>query len=290
MDLLVVGCGYLGRRVASTWPGRVWALTRSPERAADFAAQGWQPVVGDVCEPDTLQQLPAVDAVLYAVGFDRSAGRSQLEVAVNGVDHVLARIAGRCRRFVYVSSTSVYGQSDGGWVDENSRCDPVQPGGQCALAAEQRVREACAAAQASILRLAGIYGPQRVLAKVETLRAGEMIAGRGDAWLNLIHVADAATVASAALTRADFQGTWLVSDDLPVTREEYYTRLASLVGAPPPRFDAGAPSKRGAGGLNKRCSNARLLGLLGHPLQFPTCQTGLVNALSDSTISGTGQD
>lgn len=71
MDLLVIGCGYLGRRVAQAWPGQVHVLTRSTTRASEFAALGWQPVVGDVCEPATLEQLPAVDAVLYAVGFDR---------------------------------------------------------------------------------------------------------------------------------------------------------------------------------------------------------------------------
>lgn len=290
MDLLVIGCGYLGRRVALAWSGRVHALTRSPERAAEFAAQGWQPVVGDVCEPATLEQLPAVDAVLYAVGFDRSAGRPQAEVAVDGVAHVLARMAGKCQRFVYVSSTSVYGQADGGWVDEESPCEPVQPGGQCCLAAEQLVRNACAPGQARILRLAGIYGPQRVLAKVETLRAGEPLTGRGDAWLNLIHVDDAAAIAAEALARPDFDGTLLVCDDRPVTREEYYSRLAALVRAPKPRFDADAPARRGSGGLNKRCSNVRLKGLLGHPLQFPTCEQGLVQALEESGISRSNRD
>lgn len=289
-DLLVIGCGYLGRRVAAAWPGRVWALTRSGDRAADFAAQGWQPIVGDVCEPDALRQLPAVDAVLYAVGFDRSAGRSQAEVAVEGVGHVLDRMAGRCQRFVYVSSTSVYGQSDGSWVDEDSPCEPVQPGGQCCLAAEARVLAACAPGQASILRLAGIYGPERVLAKVETLRAGDPLTGRGDAWLNLIHVNDAADVATAALMRADFQGIWLVSDDRPATRQEYYARLAELVDAPPPKFDADAPTKRGSGGLNKRCSNARLKHVLGRPLQFSSFETGLMQALAASRISRSGKD
>lgn len=290
MDLLVIGCGYLGRRVAQAWPGQVHVLTRSTTRASEFAALGWQPVVGDVCEPATLEQLPAVDAVLYAVGFDRSAGRPQIEVAVGGVTHVLARMVGKCQRFVYVSSTSVYGQSDGGWVDEASPCEPVQPGGQCCLAAEQLVRAACVPGQARILRLAGIYGPQRVLAKVETLRAGEPLTGRGDAWLNLIHVDDAAAIAAEALSRPDFDGTVLVCDDRPVTREEYYSRLAELVGAPKPRFDADAPVRRGSGGLNKRCSNTRLKGLLGQPLQFPTGEQGLVQALEDSGFSRSNQD
>lgn len=289
MDLLVIGCGYLGRRVALDWPGRVHALTRSPDRAAEFATLGWQPAVGDVCEPSTLEQLPPVDAVLYAVGFDRSAGRPQTEVAVEGVRHVLERMSPRCRQFVYISSTSVYGQSNGGWVDEDSPCKPVQPGGQCCLAAEQLVHDACAPGQARILRLAGIYGPHRVLAKVETLRAGEPLAGRGDAWLNLIHVADAASIAAAALTRPDFDGTLLVCDDRPVTREDYYSRLAALVGAPKPRFDADAPARRGSGGLNKRCSNARRKDLLGRPLQFPTCEQGLADAVAESGISGSGR-
>ena len=279
MHLLVLGCGYLGQRVAAAWPGQVSALTRSAARAAQFAARGWQPVLGDISEPQTLDQLPTADVVLHAIGFDRSAGVPQEAVSVAGVGHALERLAARCQRYVYISSTSVYGQSAGEWVDEDSPCEPTQPGGRCCLAAEEMVRQACPDRHA-ILRLAGIYGPQRVLTRVEALKAGQPLAGDGAAWLNLIHVDDATPAAAAALQVELPGGTWLVCDDRPSTRREYYSELARCVGADSPRFDPASEARRGSGGVNKRCSNARLKAALQRPLQFPDYFAGLAHALT----------
>src|SRR5215207_4117321 len=90
LPALVVGCGYLGRRVAARWVAagrRVAALTR---RNADaLAALGIEPVVGDVSDPATLRNLPAASTVLYAVGMDRTQGKTMREVYVNGLGHVL---------------------------------------------------------------------------------------------------------------------------------------------------------------------------------------------------------
>ena len=74
---LIVGCGYLGSRVARRWieaGNRVWAMTRSPARAAEFAAAGIEPIVADVTKPDTIRGLPDVATVFWAVGFDRTGG------------------------------------------------------------------------------------------------------------------------------------------------------------------------------------------------------------------------
>src|SRR5688572_816560 len=87
---LIVGCGYLGRRVASRWLAsgrRVAALTR--RNASALAALGIEPVVGDVLEPATLRDLPTAATVLYAVGMDRTVGKSMREVYVEGLRHVL---------------------------------------------------------------------------------------------------------------------------------------------------------------------------------------------------------
>src|SRR5205085_10095462 len=112
-ECLIIGCGYLGRRVAARWTaaGRtVAALTR---RNADTLRNlGIAPVVGDVLDPASLRGLPAAGTVLYAVGMDRGAGRSMREVYLDGLRHVLGTLPAP-RRFVYVSSTGVYGQTDG---------------------------------------------------------------------------------------------------------------------------------------------------------------------------------
>lgn len=285
---LIFGCGYLGRRVADRWlaaGNSVVAVTRSEQRAAELAASGIVPHVGDICDPHSLRNLPeAVDTVLFAVGFDRSPGQSQEDVFVGGLRNVVTAVGRRCRRFVYISSTSVYGQSDGGWVDESSPCEPKQPGGAACLAAERVLFDAFstrdpAQSSAVVLRLGGIYGPQRLLTRIAELKAGTPLAGFSDAWLNLIQVDDAASAVLAAGRHESPPDTVIVTDDEPVQRGVYYTRLAELVGAPPPTFDVTQDRARGAGGLNKRCSNRRLREVLEVELRYPTFEQGLREAV-----------
>lgn len=284
MRALVIGCGYLGQRVAALWQAQgqtVFAVTRSADRAREFAARGWTPVVADVCDAASLQALPTVDVALFAVGFDRTAGRSQAEVYVDGLQQVLDRLRGRCPRVIHISSSSVYGQHAGEWVDEDSPCEPTQPGGVNCLAAERRVLAAAehGGPAGLVLRLSGIYGPDRLLSRIDGLRQQKPLAGTGDAWLNLIHVADAASAVVACAERGTAGRVWLVSDNEPVRRRDYYEHLAGLIGAPTPTFDASEPARHGAGGLNKRCRNTRMVQELGVTLRYPTYRAGLPASL-----------
>ncbi len=183
--ILIVGCGYVGARVAARLHAaghHVLAMTRSAQRAAEFSARGWNPVIGDVMEPQALTTLPPAEAMLYAVGYDRTAGIPKRTVYIEGFRRVLEAMAGRCRRVVAISSTSVYGQHEGELVDESSATEPTSDSGQICLAAEQ-VLQAWQTSRndqgsASLLRLAGIYGPGRMLARAESLRAGQPLSGR----------------------------------------------------------------------------------------------------------------
>src|SRR3954471_11114093 len=168
---LILGCGYLGRVVGRRWLAaghRVAALTRSP--AAELRALGIEPVLGDVTDPAL--RLPAVDTVLYSVSLDRSSGRSMREVYVGGLANVLAALP-EVRGFVYVSSTSVYGQTDGAWVDESSPTEPAEESGRVVLECERLLRER--RPDAVCLRFAGIYGPGRVIRRAAVER-GESLA------------------------------------------------------------------------------------------------------------------
>lgn len=266
---LILGCGYLGRAVAAEWVAggkAVAALTRS--RTADLGALGVQPVLGDVTDPASLR-LPAADTVLYAVGLDRSAGKSMREVYVGGLANVLDVLPAP-RRFVYVSSTGVYGQTDGGWVDESSPTEPVEEGGQVALECERLLRARLP--EAVVLRFAGIYGPGRVIRRAAVER-GEPLAADPDGWLNLIHVSDGARAVHAAADRAASGQTYNVADDRPATRREFYAELAALLGAPEPRFTGPAS------GANRRVSNRRMRSDLGVGLDFPDFRAGLRQAI-----------
>lgn len=288
MRKLVIGCGYLGRRVAEKWieqEHQVWALTRSPGHADDLRRAGIHPVIGDVTVPETLAALPDAETVVYAVGYDRDSGKSRREIYVDGLANVLNEIAPRVGRFLYISSTSVYGQSGGEWVDESSPCEPARSNGQVCLEAEHLVRGAFPAAQdpgqrgATVLRLSGLYGPGRLLRRIASLRAAEVLPGHPESYLNLIHVDDAVQSVLACEDRGRPGAIYLVSDDRPIRRREYYGTLASLVGAPPPRFAENDQPEGTARSLNKRCANGRIREELGVSLRFPTIESGLPHAL-----------
>jgi nucleoside-diphosphate-sugar epimerase len=272
---LVIGCGYLGLRVARAWRDagrRVVALTRS--RAEFLRSEGIEPLVGDVLDPDSLRRLPEAEAVVYAVGLDRTSGRAMRDVYVTGLANVLAALP-RPGHFVYVSSTSVYGQTDGSAVNESSPTEPVEESGRVVLEAEATLRERLPSG--TILRFAGIYGPGRILRKAALLK-GEPLLGDAEKWLNLIHVDDGAR---AVLAAQGHPGRTLnVADDTPVTRRDFYTHAAELLNAPPARFEPG-PSTRGD--TNRRIENAAVKSLLKWSPQFADFRQGLADAIRRST-------
>ncbi len=237
MVRLVVGCGYLGCRVADAWVSQgdaVFVLTRSAPRARQLAENGLQPLIGDVTQPESLRMMPQVDTVLWAVGHDRQSGRSIHEVYVEGLGNLVHTLAEQTQRIIYISSTGVYGQSDGSWVDETSPCAPSRGGGQACLSAEQLLLGSRWADRTVILRLAGIYGPQR-LPRMRQVVAGQPLRTASDGMLNLIHVEDAAQAVIRA-AQADLQPprVFLISDGKPVVRRTFYEELAVLLGAPHP--------------------------------------------------------
>jgi nucleoside-diphosphate-sugar epimerase len=269
VDKLIVGCGYLGLRVLPLWRAgghRVFATTRGAARADELRRLGADPLVFDVLDP-AAARLPAAATVLYCVGFDRSAGAGMRDVFVRGLGNVLDRLPPP-ERFLHVSSTGVYGQHDGEWVDEGAATEPQDDSGRVVLEAERLLRARLPAA--AVLRFAGIYGPGRLLRRRQALEAGEPFVGDPERWLNLIHVEDGAAAVLAAEARARPGGVYNVCDDRPVRRRDFYALLAELLGTPAPRFVPG-PDKR----ANRRISNRRLREELGLPLRYPTCAEGL---------------
>jgi nucleoside-diphosphate-sugar epimerase len=279
-DRLIVGCGYLGKSVAERWlsqGGRVFALTRSPERAEQLRATGLEPIVGDVLQPESLQDLPEASCVLCAVGHTHRTGHSRQSLYVEGLRNLLDHLPAP-GRFLYVSSTSVYGQHDGEEVTEESETMPLEESGQAILEAEQFLRERLP--EAMILRFAGIYGPGRLL-REQTVRAGEPLPTDSNLWLNLIHVDDGASAVAAAERRGKPGETYNICDDHPVLRGEFFQHLAQLLDAPAPRFDSDLVGGRQA---NRRVSNRKMHEELKVNLQYPTFQEGLAQALADHLL------
>ena len=260
---LVVGCGYLGLRVARSWQTSGYsthAVTRSAERASLFEQEGLRPVILDLANPPDSFSLPPADVILWAVGFDRSAGVSRESVWLDGLRWLTSHLTVAPSKFIYVSSTSVYGAGNGESVDEESPVNPETEGGQGCVQAETLLRKTLAAqfpiTRLTVLRLAGIYGPDRLLRKVADLRSGTPMPGDPDAWLNLIHVDDAVRTVNAVCQSADPPDIVNVVSRETVTRRQYYESLAQFVDAPPPTFGTSNRGLASRGG-NKRVVSVR---------------------------------
>lgn len=292
---LIVGCGYLGSRVGARLKergGRVIGTVRTAARAAMIRKMGIEPLIADVLDPATIDPFPAVDRVFYSVGFDRNAGVAFRTVYVDGLGAALGRLADRAGRLVYASSTGVYGQDDGGWVDEDSPTDPTHESGRVVLDAETMLKEAAArlGLPVVIVRFSGLYGPGRIPRRV-ALERGEPIVGDPERPLNLVHVDDAAEATIAALDRGEPGRTYLVSDDRPIARREYYATVAKLLGAPAPRFVQPEPGSPEAlrEESSKRISNHRMRIELGVSLAYPDINAGLPAALGVGIGIGTAK-
>jgi nucleoside-diphosphate-sugar epimerase len=286
MTKIIFGCGYLGKPVARRWResgNEVIAITRSAARAGRLTGSVSHVLVADVTRSETLKDFPAADTVLFAVGFDHSSEQAIDDVYAGGVRNVLAALPAAVRRFIYISTTGVYGPSGGDWVDERTPPDPKREGGRASLAAEQALAAHPLGSQSVILRLAGIYGPGRV-PFINELQAGEPIPAPSDGYVNLIHVDDAARVVLAADYVRAFEGgprVYCVSDGCPVERGEFYREVARQIGAPRPRFVKPDPESPRAvrATANRRVRNTRMLQELEVKLAYPDYRAGLATTL-----------
>ena len=278
---LVFGCGYLGQRVAMGWLAaghEVVVTTRSERRAETLRQAGLVPRIADVTRPETLANLPAAEAVLYGVGYDpqSQAPVTREAIYLDGFRAVLDALPAETGKVIYLSSTGVYGQRDGDWVDEETPCRPLREAGRLFLAAERELANRPIGCRGIVLRLAGLYGPGRLL-RMAALRTGEPIEAPIHGHLNLIHVDDAVAAVFAAEQKASLPRTYLVSDGHPTGHREFYCWLAHLLGLPAPRFvepDSSRPTPR-RGGSDKQIRNARLLNELNLVLKYPSYREGL---------------
>ncbi len=268
LRILIAGCGLVGGALGVRLAGeghQVWGIRRQgplPEQVHRLAM--------DLTRPDSLAALPLpFDLVFYLVSpGERSAGayrRAYLE----GPLRLLDRLAGRPpRRFFFASSTAVYGDAGGAWVDEQTPPAPVTSAAECLLEAERQVLEG--PVPATVVRFSGIYGPTRVRLLQRVLAGLEPCSPTADVYTNRIHVEDCAGALQHLARLAEPQSLYLATDHLPVLRSELIRWLALRTQAPgPPQAEASHASERG----NKRCSNRRLVAS-GYRFAFPTYREG----------------
>ncbi len=285
--VLIVGCGYLGRRLAARLgaEGRSTLCTvRSEASRAALAEAGFDSLRADL-DDDDLPELPSAGARLFYLAPPPAPG--DRETRIRGL---LARLEGVAapRRIVYISTTGVYGDCAGGWVDERSAVDPAASRAQRRLDAERALHEWGERGGAFVvLRVPGIYGPGRL--PLERIRQGLPLVRPEEApYTNRIHVDDLVSACIAAMERGRPGEVYNAADGHPSTMADYFCRIADLAGLPRPPLVGLAEAERvlSPGMLSyqresRRISNRKLLHELGVELRYPTLESGLPACLAE---------
>lgn len=278
MHVLVAGAGWLGSAVARALAARgerVTAVRRDPERAAALAAPGIEPLALDLTAPGAAGRLPRdVDAVVACQSASGDGADAYRRAYLDANEILLGalRDAGRPATFLYTGSTGVFGQRDGGVVDEETPPAPSGPTGEVLVQAERLVAGAARPGlRTVVLRLSGIYGPGRNW-PVERVRSGHIALGPGDGtWLNLLHLEDAVAAVIAGLERGEPGAVLHATDAEPVRRRDLALWVSERLGVPPPRLPADA---RPAPLPDRRVRAERSRAALDLVLRYPTFREG----------------
>jgi len=282
MRVLIVGCGYVGLPLGAELVRQgheVFGLRRSPGAEAELRSAGIKPLAGDITKADSLIPLPAsYDWVVNCVSASGGGAEEYREVYLQGTRNLIEWLgAAPLKKFVYTSSTSVYGQNDGSLVKESSPTEPAVETGKILVETERVLLEAVRARRfpAVILRLAGIYGPDRGYWFKQYLKNEARIEGAGERLLNMIHRDDVAGAIIAALTSGRPGEVYNVVDDEPVSQLHFFQWLSGPLGKElPPSVPEDPVAVRKRGVTNKKISNRRLKMELGYQFKYPTFRQG----------------
>jgi nucleoside-diphosphate-sugar epimerase len=277
---LIGGYGFVGEALAPLLVEHgfdVWAIRRRP----CATPPGVTLVTGCLTDPATYDALPGpIDCAVYMASAGGHDDRAYRDAYVDGLGAFLTRLHEKARpprRVLFTSSTGVYGQTGGEWVDEDSPVDTDYFAGEHLIEGERLVQ---GRPNGTVIRLGGLYGPGRTRL-IDMVRRGEAVTPPPPPrYINLIHRDDAAGVIAHALALDAPQTCYLGVDCEPVSRQDLYRWTARALGVPEPpetAEDDGWPSRRRA--TNKRCDNRRLLAS-GYRFRHPTFREGYAALLT----------
>jgi len=287
--LFIFGLGFCGLEIATLAQAAGWAVAgtvRTADKAARLRARGLEVHVFDGTAPLPAETLQHASHVLCTIAPGEPAGDPVLGTC--------ARLLREARWLGYLSTTGVYGDSNGAWVDENTPPRPVQPRSIRRLAAERgwQAMGLEIGASVDIFRLPGIYGPGR--SAIDQVKTGtaRRIDKPGQVF-SRIHVEDVAAAVLKAVGRRAPGAIYNIADDLPVSSVEVVAFACALLGRPAPPvipWDQAvatmSPMARSFYAENRRVRNDRMKAELGVALRYPTYREGLraIHALSDCMI------
>ena len=282
MKCLIVGCGYVGLSLGTELirlGHEVFGLRRNALAEAELKATGIQPLFADITKPDTFAKLPReFDWVVYCAAAGGGGAENYRQIYMDGPRHLIEWLsASPPKKFLYTGSTSVYGQIDGSQVKETSPIDPQAETAKVLVETEKILTEAFQQRKfpAVILRVAGIYGPERGHWFQQFLKNEARMEGDGSRFLNMIHRDDVAGCVIAGLKSGRPGEIYNAVDDEPVSQKNFFEWLGATLGKyPPPSVpeDSGENRKRGV--TNKRVSNRKLKMELGYQFKYPNFRKG----------------
>jgi nucleoside-diphosphate-sugar epimerase len=282
--LLIIGCGDVAQRAVPLLRSRyriIYALTRSQARVAALRALGLVPVVGDLDAPATLHGLAGIaHDVLHCAP---PPGRGPRDTRTAHLIAALAKAKSLPQHFVYISTTGVYGDCAGAWIDETHPLHPQTARAQRRVDAERRLRDwgRRSGVRISVLRAPGIYSAERL--PLQRLREGTpALQADEDAYTNHVHADDLARMAVAALSFGAPGRLYNASDDSVLKMGDYFDLVADRFGLPrPPRVSRAEAAQRISPNLlsimgeSRRLSNHRIKRELRLKLRYPTVGDGV---------------
>jgi nucleoside-diphosphate-sugar epimerase len=272
--ILIAGCGDVGTALGLLLAAdghEVFGLRRHPIGLPAPI----RPLAGDLSDAASLVAIPdGVDLVAYTAAADGVDDGAYRRAYVDGVANLLGALGARKARVLrlrFTSSTAVYAQTDGGWVDEASPAHPAGFSGRRVLEGERLVLGS--GVPAIVLRLAGIYGPGRTRL-IDRVRSGAATCPDGPSrWTNRIHRDDCAGAARHLLTLEQPDPLWLGVDREPAEECAVLDWLAARLGVPPPRRVPREIDGAGRPETSRRCLSRKLVAS-GYVFRYPTFRDG----------------
>ena len=250
MRLAIIGCGYVGSRVARLWHeagNEVTVTTTSPNKIAALQAVSSKVVILTGGDSATLQKVIGDrDVVLLSIGSKQRTPQVYRQTYLETAQNLVAAIeAGTgVKQIIYTGSYGIINDKSGGTIDETVAIKPKDEFGEILYQTEQVLLSAANAnLKICILRLSGIYGEGRELIKIFGRVAGTTRPGSGDRYTNWVHVEDIVRAIDFA-KKQQLEGIYHLNSDEMMTIKEFFQRLFKAHNLPPVTWDSSQTSTR----------------------------------------------
>jgi nucleoside-diphosphate-sugar epimerase len=269
--VLIAGCGYVGTATADLFQAAGWEVegwTHSEDSASQLSAKPYPVRAVDITDRDAVQNAGRTfNTIIHCASTGGGGAESYRRIYSRGATNLIQIL--QPDRFLFTSSTSVYAQTNGDWVDEDSAAEPQHETGKILRETEAFVRQS----SGIVARLAGIYGPGRSALLRKFLTGEARVEDGGERYQNQAHRDDIASALLHLAKSPEDPGLVNVTDDEPLTQRECYEWLAAKLNRPLP-LEGSQTRDRKRGLSNKRVSNQKMR-TLGWTPQFPSFPAGM---------------